>query len=121
MRCDSSASLDTGPDKKAALNIWNVTPEEAMLTPRSSRTSPVSLPDASIRNDSRRLSAILEKSTESQYRTEKRGRRAETRLSRVCPDTARHQWLAALEGPAAGSSSASGFTRYCTISEIRRF
>src|SRR5690349_5159503 len=77
MRCASSASPCTGPDKNAALNIWNVTPEEAMLTPRSSRISPNSLPDANIRNDSLKLSATLEKSTEFQYRTDQRENAAE--------------------------------------------
>ena len=38
-----------------------------MLTPRSSRTSPCWRPEASTRNDSRRLSAICEKSTFLQY------------------------------------------------------
>ena len=38
-----------------------------MLTPRSSRTSPCCRPEASTRNDSRRLSAICEKSTFLQY------------------------------------------------------
>src|ERR1035438_7246874 len=40
MRCFNSVSLATGPERKAVLNIWKVTPVDAMLTPCSSRNSP---------------------------------------------------------------------------------
>jgi len=45
------------------LNIWKVTPAEAMLTPRSSRISPGARLAAMARNDSRKLSATFSKST----------------------------------------------------------
>ena len=55
----SSASLGTGVDRNAALNIWNVTPAEAMLTPCNSRSSPAPRLPAITRNDSRKLSATF--------------------------------------------------------------
>src|ERR1700678_2719197 len=61
MRCVSSASLNTGSERKAQLNIWNETPAEAMLTPRSSRFSPPTRLAAITRNDSRRFSATFSK------------------------------------------------------------
>src|SRR6202161_4238737 len=61
MRCVSSASVITGSDKKAQLNIWNVTPAEAMLTPRSSRISPAARLAAIARKDSRRFAATFSK------------------------------------------------------------
>src|SRR5689334_19835367 len=64
----SSASLATGPERKDALNIWNVTPADAMLTPRNSRTSPAERLAAITRKLSRRLSATFRKVTELQYR-----------------------------------------------------
>ena len=67
IRCASSASFGTGADRNAALNIWNVTPAEAMLTPCNSRSSPAPRLPAITRNDSRRLSATFWNVTESQY------------------------------------------------------
>src|SRR5690349_16337366 len=67
-RCVSSASVATGPERNAALNIWKVTPAEAMLTPRSSRTSPAARLAAMTRNDSRRFTATFSKFTTSDYR-----------------------------------------------------
>src|SRR5580700_7207919 len=61
MRCVNSASLSTGAERKAQLNIWNVTPAEAMLTPRNSRFSPPTRLAAITRKDSRRFSATFSK------------------------------------------------------------
>src|ERR1019366_8362435 len=59
----NSVSLATGAERKAALNIWKVTPADAMLTPWSSRSSPPVRLEAMTRNDSRRLSATSWNST----------------------------------------------------------
>ena len=69
MRRASSVSFSTGAERNAALNIWNVTPAAAMLTPGSSRTSPGRRLAAITRKDSRRLSATVTKSTAIQYRS----------------------------------------------------
>jgi len=45
------------------LNIWKVTPADAMLTPGSSRASPGARLAAIARNDSRRFSATAEELT----------------------------------------------------------
>src|SRR6516162_6672947 len=55
-----------------------------MLTPRSSRTSPCCRPEASTRNDSRRLSAICEKSTFLQYLMEEIAQSGPLEDQRIC-------------------------------------
>ena len=72
MRRASSLSLSTGAERNAALNIWNATPADAILTPGNSRTSPapedVRRLAAITRKDSRKFSATGTKSTAIQYR-----------------------------------------------------
>ena len=68
MRRANSASLATGAERKAALNIWKTTPAEAMLTPGNSRISPGARLAAMARKDSRKLTATVSKSTLCQYR-----------------------------------------------------
>ena len=54
--------LSTGALKNAALNIWKATPSDATLMPGNSWTSPVFLPAASARNESRRLASTARNS-----------------------------------------------------------
>src|SRR6516165_1744476 len=100
-----------------------------MLTPRSSRTSPCCRPEASTRNDSRRLSAICEKSTFLQYLMEEIApsgpledeRIMSRRSSRLLGALATGSPRAVLGKAAVGLEPLSfGGTRRCTISEMRR-
>ena len=99
-----------------------------MLTPRSSRTSPCCRPEASTRNDSRRLSAICEKSTFLQYLMEEIApsgpledqRIMSRRSSRLLGGLAAASPRAVL-GKAAVGLEPFGGTRCCTISEMRPF
>jgi hypothetical protein len=90
-----------------------------MLTPRSSRTSPCCRPEASTRNDPRRLSAICEKSTFLQYLMEETAPSGPLEDQRIMLATGSPRTV--LGKAAVGLEPLwFGGTRCCTISEMRR-